>query len=526
MSKKYDVIAIGSGHNGLTAAAYFAKAGKKVLVLEKRSHFGGGVVTRQITEPGFHHDEHSVAHIFIQANPLLANDELGLLSQHGLKYLKPDVPFISIFTDGTSIAMTQDIERNRAEIAKFSQRDADAFMRLSELSDRILPMLLSSLFTPPVPVGPMMAMLDQSPEGREVYMLMQRSVYEIVTEWFENEKVRLHFIKMVTENLAMPDEMGTGIGLIMFVGFIQRYGVGVAVGGSGQLTQALVRCIESHGGELKADTVVEKVLVKNGRAVGVRTADGEYMAETCVIGALHPHLLHRYIDGLDPQVDRRARNVKLASFSAFVVHAALNEPLKFRCDDRRAERSWLTELLPTSLNALRKSFDQLKYGECPDTPLFGAGSHSVVDPTRAPAGKATMYFFSYAPYHLADGGAARWDSIRESYCERLLRHLDRFVSNLDSSNIIKTVPRSPLDMERDSDSFQQGDIHGAAPFLYQFGSHRPTPDLGNYTVPGVECLYLVGPFQHPGGGVFGAGRATAMKAFDQLGMDFDKVVSR
>jgi phytoene dehydrogenase-like protein len=81
-------------------------------------------------------------------------------------------------------------------------------------------------------------------------------------------------------------------------------------------------------------------------------------------------------------------------------------------------------------------------------------------------------------------------------------------------------------MERDSDSFQQGDIHGAAPFLYQFGSHRPTPDLGNYTVPGVERLYLVGPFQHPGGGVFGAGRATAMKAFDQLGMDFEKVVSR
>jgi phytoene dehydrogenase-like protein len=149
-----------------------------------------------------------------------------------------------------------------------------------------------------------------------------------------------------------------------------------------------------------------------------------------------------------------------------------------------------------------------------------------VDPTRAPAGKATMYFFSYAPYHLADGGAARWDSIRESYCERLLRHLDRFVTNLDSNNIIKAVPRSPLDMERDSDSFQQGDIHGAAPFMYQFGSHRPTPDLGNYTVPGVEGLYLVGPFQHPGGGVFGAGRGTAMKAFDDLGMDFEKLVSR
>lgn len=525
MSNKYDVIAIGSGHNGLIAAAYFAKAGKKVLVLEKRPHFGGGVVTRELTAPGFRHDEHSMAHIFIQANPLLANDELGLLSKHGLEYMKPDVPFISVFDDGTSIAMTANIERNRAEIAKFSARDAESFMRLSELSGRVLPMLLSSLYTPPLPVGGMMAMLDQSAEGREIFGLMQRSVYDIVTEWFEHEKIRLHFIKMVSENLAMPDEMGTGIGLFMFVGFIQRYGVGVAIGGSGRLTDALVRCIEVHGGELRADTTVERVLVKNGRAIGVRTAEGEYLAETCVIGALHPHLLHRYIDGLDSQVDRRARNVKLASFSAFVMHAALNEPLKFRAGEE-AGKGWLVELLPTSLTAVRKSFDQLKYGELPDVPLFGAACPSAVDPTRAPAGKATMYFFSYAPYHLADGGAQRWDAIREAYGERLMRHLDRFITNLDPRNIIERIARSPLDMERDSDSFQQGDIHGAAPFFYQFGAHRPTPDLGHYTVPGIERLYLVGPFQHPGGGVFGAGRATAMKAFDEIGMNFDKIAER
>lgn len=525
MSKKYDVIAIGSGHNGLIAAAYFAKAGKKVLVLEKRPHFGGGVVTRELTAPGFMHDEHSMAHIFIQANPLLVNDELGLLSKYGLRYIKPDVPFISIFEDGQTLAFTADAQRNRAEIAKYSDKDAASFDRLCEISSRILPMLLSSLYTPPIPVGGMMAMLDQSPEGRDIFAMMQRSVYDIIIEWFENDRVRLHFIKMVSENLVMPDEKGTGIGLFMFVGYIQRFGIGVPIGGSGKLTEALVRCIEDHGGELLADTTVEKVLVNNGKAVGVRTQDDEYLAGTCVIGALHPHLLHRYVDGLEERTARNARNVHLSSFSAFVVHAALNEPLKFRAG-KEAGTSWLVELLPTRLDALRKSFDALKYGELPQVPLFGALCPTTIDPSRAPPGKATMYLFSYAPYHLAEGGAKQWDAIKESYADRLTSYLDKFISNADSANITVRNARSPLDMERDSDSFQQGDIHGAAPFFYQFGAHRPTPELGNYMVPGVERLYLVGPFMHPGGGVFGAGRATAMKAFGDLGMDFEKVANR
>ncbi|MGY3149275.1 phytoene dehydrogenase-like protein [Bradyrhizobium sp. USDA 3397] len=524
MPRKYDVISIGSGHNGLIAAAYFAKAGRKVLVVEKREHFGGGVVTREMTAPGFLHDEHSVAHIFIQANPLILNDELGLISRYGLKYTRPEVPFISVFEDGSTLPVFADVEKNRQAIAQYSVRDADSFMRLCDLSARFLPMLLSSLYTPPLPVGAMMAMLDQSPEGREIFAIMQKSVFDIVTEWFENEKVRIHFIKMVSENLVMPEEKGTGIGLFMFLGYLQQYGVGVAVGGSGKLTEALVRCIQDHGGELMTETAVEKVLVKEGRAVGVRTRDEEYLAETCVIGALHPHLLHRYIDDLDAGVDKRARGVHLASFSAFVVHGALKEPMRFKAGSE-VDKGWLIELLPTRLDALRRSFDELKYGMTPTVPLFGAGCPSLLDPVRAPPGRATLYFFSYAPYHLAEGGARRWDEIKETYADHLVAQLGKFITNIGPDNFIARNARSPIDMERDSDSFQQGDIHGAAPFFYQFGAHRPTPDLGNYTVPGVSHLYLVGPFMHPGGGVFGAGRAAAMKAFEDLGMNFEKAAT-
>ena len=131
MTSAYDIVAIGSGHNGLVAAAYLAAAGKKVLVLERNAWFGGGVVTRELTVPGFRHDQHSVGHIFIQANPLIRNDELGLLSKYGLKYIYPEVPLITVFDDGTTLSLYRDRQKNYEELAKFSRKDAEAYLKFS-----------------------------------------------------------------------------------------------------------------------------------------------------------------------------------------------------------------------------------------------------------------------------------------------------------------------------------------------------------------------------------------------------------
>nr|WP_210255911.1 NAD(P)/FAD-dependent oxidoreductase [Rhizobium sp. SG570] len=522
ISTTYDVIAIGSGHNGLIAAGYLAKAGKSVLVIESQPWLGGGVVTRELTAPGFWHDQHSTAHIFIQANPVLAKDELGLKSRYGLEYIYPDPPHISVFEDGETLALYTDRSKNYKAIEYFSKADAESFLKLAELGDRILPMLLSGLYSPPIPNGAMSAMLDQSREGREILMIMQKSALDIITEYFESDYVRVHFLKLVTENLQLPDEMGTGIGLFMFVAFLERYGIGVAKGGSGALTEALVAQIRDHGGTILKETRVEKVLVKGDRAVGVRTSKGEFFAKDCLIGALHPHRLHSYIDNLDPYVDKAARKTRPAAFSAFVVHGALKEPAKFSAGDH-VNGTIITELLPTRLEQLRRSFDELRYGVLPERPLFGANCPSNVDPSRAPVGNATFLMFSYAPYDLRDGGAARWDGYKEDYADWLCDKAGKFITNLGRDNFIARSVYSPLDLERDSESFQKGDIHGIAPYSYQFGSHRPTPDLGSLTVPGIERLFLVGPFMHPGGGVFGAGRAAAMKAFEAMGLDFDKV---
>ncbi|MEO6186157.1 MAG: FAD-dependent oxidoreductase, partial [Steroidobacteraceae bacterium] len=125
-----DIIAVGSGHNGLVAAAYLAVAGKKVLVLERNAWFGGGVVSRELTLPGFRHDQHSMSHIFIQANPLLKNDELGLKSRYGLEYIFPAVPMMSVFEDGSTLKLHRDAAKSAAEIAKFSKKDAETFLRV------------------------------------------------------------------------------------------------------------------------------------------------------------------------------------------------------------------------------------------------------------------------------------------------------------------------------------------------------------------------------------------------------------
>jgi len=258
----YDIVTIGSGHNGLVAAAYLAAAGRKVLVVERQPWFGGGVITRELTVPGFKHDQHSMAHIFIQANPLIKDDELGLISKFGLKYIYPEIPLMSVFKDGSTLALYTDRQRTYQEIARFSQKDAESYLRLSELGATYLPAIVGGMFSVPAPTGAMYAFMDQSREGRLMMSIMQKSAYDIVKEYFTDERVLLHFTRMVSENLTGPEEKGTGIGLFVFLSFLEKYGIGVAQGGSGQLSEALIRCIEAHGGSVLANISVEKVLTE------------------------------------------------------------------------------------------------------------------------------------------------------------------------------------------------------------------------------------------------------------------------
>ena len=528
MSNKYDVVAMGAGHNGLVAAAYLAKAGKKVLVLEKKAFPGGGVVTRELNTPGFWHDEHSSVHIMIQGNPLLREDELGLIARFGLKY-RYGTPYSMIFADGATLTAYQDLDKTCEGIARLSAQDAESYRKLVTRSLDFIPMLFSGMYAPPMPMGAFFAMMDSSDEGRELLEAMQRSSLDLANQLFENERVKIWLLRLISENLQGPEELGTGFGLFLMPGLMHGYGASKPVGGSGKLTEALIRCIEHHGGEVRCNSAVTKVLTSGGRATGVRLDSGEeFLARDGVIGALHPHVIRQFVEGIPERVLQRGERASLAPFSLMVSHYDLNEQAQFRVADPAVRDAIMLEFMASdSLTDMLDDFDALKRGRISERVLGSGGDESIGDPSRVPPGKGMFHGITFAPYNLEDGGASRWDEIREEMGDRSLRHYQKFIKNLGSDNIIKRSIVTPLDHARNlPTSMPGGDVHGVAPYFYQINDHRPTPDYGQMTVPGVQRLYLVGPFLHPGGGVYGAGRATAIKMFDELGMDWDKVVAR
>ena len=527
MSQNYDIVAMGAGHNGLVAAAYLAKAGKKVLVLERKAWPGGGVSTRELNTPGYWHDEHSSVHIMIQGNPIVREDELGLLSKHGLIYHYSPVPHATIFPDQSVLYTYKDVDKTCESFAKVSPKDAETYRDFVKLSQQMLKLFMPGMYAPPPPLGELMSMLDRSEEGRLMLDYMSRDCLDLVNQLYEHDKIKIHLLRLVSENLQAPNELGTGMGILLMPGIIHTYGVSQPVGGSGKLTESLVRCIESYGGEVRCNAEVTKITVSAGRATGVELTGGERIqAKDAVIGAIHPHVIRRFVEGVPEAVLKRAERTTLAPFSIMVSHYDLKENARYYAGEEVGFATMLEFMASDKLDDMLADFDDLKRGLITERRLCAGGDESIGDKTRVPPGAGMFHGITFAPYEVKNENwnGRHWDEFKEEIGDLSLAHYRRFVSNLTSNNIIARSIVSPVDLERSSpNSMMRGDVHGVAPYLYQTAGHRPTPDLGQFTVPGVERLYLAGPFQHPGGGVYGAGRATAIKMFEQLGMDFGSV---
>jgi phytoene dehydrogenase-like protein len=525
MATTHDIVFVGAGHNNLTVAGYLAKAGKDVLLLEANEFYGSGCVTQELNAPGFKHDTHSTLHWLIQPNPLIREDELDLQSKFGLKYIRSPMASAALFPDRTALYGYSDTDRTCEQIAKFSEKDADAYRRFSDLAKQTMPMLVQGMYAPPAPFGSFVSLLDQSPEGRTLLRNLQRSIYDMVMEMFEHPKVQMHLLKFASELAIHPEEQGTGIVLYVMGGFAEAYPPGMPVGGSGVLSDAMARCIEHHGGEIRLNSEVTRVIVEGGRAKGVELKSGEkIMATDAVVAQFHPIVLDRYVEGLDGGLVEGARSVQLNRFSGIKVDLALNSSPDYHVGDE-VKKAFFIEPLPETLLQLRQGFDTLRYGTLPEDPSMVVVVGTDHDPTRAPDGKAVCYIWQNMPYELADGGAKKWDTIKDQVGDWVVDEFAKYTTNMGPENIIARSIQTPLDHERYSLSYLRGEVMGCGSYFFQSMGHRPTPELSQYAVPGIDGLYLAGPAMHPGGGINGGGRAVAIKLMEDLNIDFDSVVS-
>jgi hypothetical protein len=225
---------------------------------------------------------------------------------------------------------------------------------------------------------------------------------------------------------------------------------------------------------------------------------------------------------------KKAERTQLAPFSIMVSHYDLKENCQFHAGEDVGYATMLEFMATDSLDEMLADFDELKRGLITERRLCAGGDESIGDKSRVPAGAGMFHGITFAPYKVTDKrwSHQHWDEFKEEIGDLSLAHYRKFVKNLTADNIIARTIVSPVDLERSSpNSMVRGDLHGVAPYFHQSAGARPTQDLGQFTVPGVERLYLAGPFQHPGGGVYGAGRATAIKMFEELGMDFSRVSS-
>lgn len=517
---EYDVIVAGGGHNGLTAAAYLAKAGLDVLVLEAKDAVGGGVVTEEATLPGFRHDLHSIAHIFVQGNPMLLDDELGLLSRHGLEYVYPEPSMSVVFPDGDHIDFHTDVHKTAETIARISPEDAENYLRFHEFASPMLDMLLPAFFAPPMPMGALLAMLDQSEAGQEMIRVLMMSHLDVCNEWFTHPKVRAALVRWVSELLVAPEEGGTGAFLLMMVPFIHRYGLGFPIGGSGRLTDALAAAVTGYGGTIRTGAPVEEFLFTGDRVTGVRLVSGETVsARRAVVANLNVKQLpgmtaHRF----GPEWERKVNRLKPAGFTLLAGHLALSEAPVFTAGPEVTGAGF--QELAVDLTELRQSFDRLKYG-LPISNMPSVAVASVWDPTRAPEGQHTLYLLTYAPAELAEGEWADrkdelFDAAFDTFCAR--------TTNMGRDKVLARVVHSPEDMARYNTAWPGGDPGHFGCQLHQFLGYRPLPNMG-YRLP-VDGFYLVGPSTHPGQGVTGGARGAAVSILADLAVDATPVFAR
>ena len=506
----YDFIIIGAGHNGLACAAYLAKAGATVLVLERSARVGGGCHTEEATLPGFKHNICSVVHTHIPLSPVYRDLEL---ERRGVRYVYPEHLRGTIFPDHKSIVMYREPARMAGELGKFSARDARTFIKLVEdYGEFIESTYLPLMYSPPLPPSLQSAELEKSEEGRTLLQWQVSTPVKLLDELFDNEQVKVHFLSRLTVLGFAPDQFGLGW-ICLFR--ILKAEAPICVGGSQQLAHGLRSAVEAHGGVVQTNMEVKRILLRGNKAVGVELKDGTRAeAAKAVVTNSEPKKSFLRMVGeefLPPSFATRVENYHSRGRSLFVLHLALSEPPHYRAAAHNApvDVAFSQEMFGGSMQEQVRAYQEIASGRPPRKEMLQVTLPTLFDPSQAPAGKHTAVVWQYAPYAMQSSGAEGWRSVRDEYAAHVLDLWRSYAPNITRDKILAMAIQDPTDTERHNDNFVNGvDVVGDMT-PDQMGYFRPFAGWSSYRTP-VEGLYMCGGYCHPGGGVHaGAGHNAA-----------------
>jgi phytoene dehydrogenase-like protein len=523
MTEQFDVVIAGAGHNSLITAAYLGMAGYSCLVLEARPIIGGDTMTEELTLPGFLHDTCSTTHSIFMQSPTWSNQELPL-ADYGLEYIKADPASHVVFPDGTSLTQWIDIDRTCEEIARFSRKDAETYRKMMADWRSVSP-IFNKIRYSPAGWGPSLAEeLSSHPQASIWQRKQAMSAWEIIDSSFEDWHIKSWLLWFAEGTLQPGERPGTGTLAYSFVGGRQRNGWVIPKGGSWSLPLTLSRIIEKHGGTILTSQPVNRLILENGRCVGVETETGEqFRARHAVVSSIH---VKHLVDMAPAEAWGEAFLYGVESYTAgrsmFVTHYATTEPPKFLVEG--GSRSVVgAGVAQTAERQLRVS-ESFRQGIVDlEQPVLLVLTPSVDDPSRVPEGKHMIKVIGFQPYELREG-PEHWDTIKEQVAAGNLEELRKYAPNLTPDKILATEIRSPLDLERINRHNWHGSCHGGDLNPAQAESLRPVPGYAQHRMP-IPGLYQTGSTTHPGGSVTGGpGRNAAIVLLKDLGRDFHEVI--
>lgn len=546
--EEYDAIILGAGHNGLVCAAYLLKAGFSVLLLEKRSVPGGAATTEEVMPdlaPGFKFNLCAIDHEFIFLGPIIKELELG---KYGLEYLYCDPHTFCPHPNGEYFLAHKSLEKTCAEIARFSQHDAKKYAEFVNYWDRLLGAVSPMFNAPPHAIfdilknynrhnlGDVFKVASSKNKILDFVRNLVTSPEDLLNEWFDTEIVKAPLARLAAEIGAPPSQKGITAGLMMLA---MRHNPGMARprGGTGALTQALVKLVKAKGGEILTEKLVEKVIIENDRAVGVVVKGGKtYRAKKGVISnidarrlflqLIEPDALNSVDSQLRERIERRIVN---NNETILKIDCALSEPLRFDAYKHKDEYLIGTVLIADSVSHVEQAHYLTTIGQIPDrNPSMYLDVPTMLDPSMAPEGKHTLWIEFFAPYQIAGkegtglNGTGWTDELKNSVADRVIDKLAEYAPNVKESIIARRV-ESPAELGERLGAYK-GNYYHLDMTLDQMIFLRPLPEIANYTTP-IKGLFLTGAGTHPGGSISGMPGRNCANVFLRSQRSFTSIIN-